>query len=88
MNFRFKGPVYVGETITCGWVITAIDQNGRAKASVTITKENGATVIEAEVSGIVPGAEERKVLSQMLSEGDPTNGLPDTQQGRASKVET
>src|SRR5512140_1142436 len=88
MNFRFKGPVYVGETITCSWVITAIDQNGRAKASATITKENGAAVLEAEISGIVPGVEERKVLGQMLSEGDPTNGLSDTSQGRAAKVET
>jgi acyl dehydratase len=79
MNFRFKGPVYIGETITCTWVMTAIDQNGRAKASVTTTKEDGATVIEAEISGIVPGLEERKVLSQMLSEGDPTNRLTDTQ---------
>jgi acyl dehydratase len=79
MNFRFKGPVYVGETITCTWVMTAIDQKGRAKASVTTTKEDGATVIEADISGIVPGLEERKVLSQMLSEGDPTNGLTDTQ---------
>ena len=88
MNFRFKGPVYVGETITCSWVITAIDQNGRAKASVTLTKEDGATVIEAEISGILPGVEERKVLNQMLSEGDPTNGLTDTQQSRAAKAET
>jgi 3-hydroxybutyryl-CoA dehydratase len=81
MSFRFKGPVYVGETITCTWVMTAIDQKGRAKASVTTTKEDGATVIEAEISGIVPGLEERKVLSQMLSEGDPTNRLTDTQRG-------
>jgi 3-hydroxybutyryl-CoA dehydratase len=80
MNFRFKGPVYVGDKILCSWVITAIDQKGRAKASVTLTKEDGVTVIEAEISGIVPGIEERKVLSQMLSEGDPTNGLTDTQQ--------
>jgi len=79
MNFRFKGPVYAGETITCTWVMTAIEQNGRAKASVTITKEDGATVIEAEISGIVPGLQERKVLSQMLSEGDPTNKLTDKQ---------
>jgi len=79
MNFRFRGPVYVGETISCSWVMTAIEQNGRAKASVTITKEDGATMIEAEISGIVPGLEERKVLSQMLSEGDPTNELTDTQ---------
>ena len=81
MNFRFKGPVYVGETITCTWVMTAIDQKGRAKASVTTTKEDGATVIEADISGIVLGLEERKVLSQMLSEGDPTNRLTDTQRG-------
>jgi 3-hydroxybutyryl-CoA dehydratase len=79
MNFRFKGPVYVGETITCSWVMTAIEQNGRAKASVTVTKGDGVAVIEAEISGIVPGLEERKVLSQMLSEGDPTNKLTDMQ---------
>ena len=88
MNFRFKRPVYVGETITCSWVITAIDQNGRAKTSVTITKEDGVTVIEAEIIGVVPGVEERKILSQMLSEGDPTNGLTDTRQNRIAKAET
>ena len=58
-------------------ILTARDQNGRAKASVTITKEDGTPVIEAEISGVVPGLEERKVLSQMLSEGDPTNRLTD-----------
>jgi len=85
MNLRFKGPVYVGETITCSWVITTIDQHGRAKAAVTLTKPDGVTVLEAEISGIVPGPEERKVLSQMLSEGDPTNGLTDRQRGQAAK---
>ena len=88
MNFRFKGPVYIGETITCSWVITARDQNGRAKASVTITKEDGVSVIEAEIGGIVPGLEERKVLSQMLSEGDPTNGITDRAQRRHLKDQT
>ncbi|HEY6611404.1 MAG TPA: MaoC family dehydratase [Pseudomonas sp.] len=75
MNFRFKRPVYIGEVITCNWVITDIDQNSRAKASVTITNGDGVTVLEAEISGIVPGLEERKILSKMLSEGDPTNGV-------------
>ena len=78
MSFRFKGPVYVGETITCSLVITQIDENGRAKASARLTKENGTTVIEAELSGIVPRAKERKVLNKMLAEGDPTNEIPDT----------
>ena len=86
MSFQFKGPVYVGETITCTWVMTAIEQNGRAKALVTTTKEDGTKVIEAEINGIVPGLEERKILSQMLAEGDPTNRL--TQQNRAAKADT
>jgi 3-hydroxybutyryl-CoA dehydratase len=80
--------VYVGATITCSWVITAIDQNGRAKASVTNTKEGGVTVLEAEISGIAPGVQERIVPGQMLSLGDPTNGLTGTQQSWALKAET
>ncbi|MGD9732330.1 MAG: MaoC family dehydratase [Desulfamplus sp.] len=75
MKFRFKAPVYVGETITCTWVIAEIDKKGRAKASITITKEDGVTVLEAEIKGIIPMAESRDILQQMLAEGDPTNGL-------------
>ena len=52
-----------------------------------ITNEDGVIVIEAEIGGIVPGLEERKVLSQMLSEGDLTNGPNDTQQIPAVKSE-
>jgi 3-hydroxybutyryl-CoA dehydratase len=78
MSFQFKAPVYPGEKITCNWEITAIDQKGRAKALVTITKDGGMTAIEAEIGGIVPGFEERKVLSRMLLEGDKTNGTTDT----------
>ena len=74
MNFRFKAPVYVGETITCSWVITEIDKKGRAKASITITKKDGITVMEAEISGIIPIDESRNILQKMIAEGDPTNG--------------
>jgi 3-hydroxybutyryl-CoA dehydratase len=88
MNFQFKGPVYVGETITCTWVITAIDQDGRAKASATLVKQDGVMVIEAEISGIVPGDAERKVLRDMLSEGDPTNRLADRLLSGQPKGET
>jgi len=88
MILRFKAPVYVGEAITCRWVITAIDQTGRAEASVTLTRqEDGVTVIEGEISGIVPGVEERRVLSQMLREEDPTNGLTHARLCRASPAE-
>lgn len=85
MNLRFQAPVYTGETVTCNWIITAIDQQGRAKASVTVAKEDGITAIEAEIGGIVPGLEERRLLQQMLAEGDPTNGPTDTHHTRAAK---
>ena len=80
MDLRFKAPVYVGETLTCDWKITAIDQKGRAKAAVTITKDGGVTVIEAVIGGIVPGPAQREILRRMLAEGDPTNGPTDTVQ--------
>lgn len=79
MNFRFKAPVYVGETVTCTLKIMEIDPKGRARASAILTKQGGATVIEAELIGIVPGKAERKVLREMLSEGDPTNPIADCQ---------
>jgi len=88
MNFRFKGPVYVGQTITCDWVVTAVDQKGRAKASITMTNEEDVTVIDAEIGGLVPGPEERKVLRQILLEGDPTNGPTNTQERPAAEAET
>jgi acyl dehydratase len=88
MNFRYKVPVYVGETVTCILVITQIDQNARSKASAILVKQGGVTAIEAEISGIIPGDAERKVLGEMLSEGDPTNGLTDRQQSGPSKAET
>lgn len=78
MNFQFKGPVYVGEKITCTWSIRDIDPDGRATASLTITKEDGTQAFEGEIGGIVPGVKEQEVLKQMLSEGDPTNGPTNT----------
>lgn len=75
MNFRFRRPVYVGEAITCQWTITDIDARGRATALVSMTNPDGVVVLEADVTGIVPGDPERQRLQQMLTEGDPTNGL-------------
>ncbi|MBN2032506.1 MAG: MaoC family dehydratase [Deltaproteobacteria bacterium] len=77
MSFRFKGPVYAGDTIFCTLEIRSIDLRGRARASATLVNQNGATVVEAEIGGIIPGDKERRVLRAMLSEGDPTNKLAD-----------
>ncbi|MHC6225078.1 MaoC family dehydratase [Pseudomonas sp. X10] len=74
MSFRFKQPVYAGDTITCHWVIVDVDERGRAKATVTISNAEGVTVLEAETTGIIPGTKERARLMEMIAEGDPSNG--------------
>ncbi len=73
MDFRFKKPVYFGDTIQCSLVIAKIDQNGRSEAEAVFKNQDGVKVLEAFLTGIIPGAEETQVLKVMLAEGDPTN---------------
>jgi acyl dehydratase len=75
MNFRFKQPVYFGETITCRFTITDIDERLHASAEAVYFNQDGNLVLEAELKGILPDAVERRILSVMVAEGDPTNKL-------------
>jgi len=74
MNFKFKKPVYFDDTVTCRFTITEVDDRGRARADAIYKNQNGITVIEAFITGILPNRQERKILAQMLAEGDPTHG--------------
>jgi acyl dehydratase len=73
MNFRFRRPVYFGDTIECTFTIIEIDDRNRARADVVYRNQDGVIVLEAELAGIVPGETEKGVLSVMVAEGDPTN---------------
>jgi 3-hydroxybutyryl-CoA dehydratase len=73
MNFRFKKPVYFGETIECCFTITEVDERDRAKADALFKNQNDEVVIEASITGIIPGCSERRVMAAMMAEGDPTN---------------
>ena len=73
MNFRFKVPVFLGDTVTCALTITEIDSENRAQARAEFTNRQGAVVLEAELGGILPGEPQRQVLKAMVAEGDPTN---------------
>ena len=75
IDFRFKAPVYVGDRITCELTIIEITQRGHARAEAIFRNQDDVTVIEAAVSGILPGPQEKQVLQTMLAEGDPTNRL-------------
>ena len=75
MNFRFKKPVYFGDTVTCKLTITEIDVRNRARAFAEYHNGAGAVVLEADLEGIVPAEPEQDVLKAMVQEGDPTNKL-------------
>ncbi len=70
MNFRFKKPVYFGDTIECSLVITNIDDRNRARAEVIYRNQDGIVVLEAELAGVLPGDLERKVLDSILAGGE------------------
>lgn len=73
MNFRFKKPVYPGDTITCRITFDEVDDRNRARCTVDFLNQAGDKVLEAQLFGIVPGPPEREVLTEMMDEGDPTN---------------
>lgn len=77
MNFRFKRPVYFGDTIECVFTITQINESNRARAEVIYRNQDGTIVLEADLTGILPGEGEIEVLDAMVQEGDPANKLSD-----------
>ena len=73
MTFRFKKPVYFDDTITCEFTITELDDRNRATAEVVFTNQQAEIVLEAQLTGILPGGPEKRVMEAMVAEGDPTN---------------
>ena len=68
MNFRFKKPVYFGDTIECSLTITKIDRPNQARAEVIYRNQDGLVVLEAELAGILPDERERDVLDAIVAE--------------------
>ncbi len=62
MNFRFRCPVYFGDTITCTLTIDEMDERSRVKCSALFVNHSGDTVIEGQLFGILPNEEERMLL--------------------------
>jgi 3-hydroxybutyryl-CoA dehydratase len=73
MNFRFKKPVYFGDTIECRLTITELDARNHAKAEAVFRNQHAEIVIEAELTGIIPGPKQRAVMQQILAAGDSAN---------------
>jgi 3-hydroxybutyryl-CoA dehydratase len=75
MSFRFRRPVYPGDTIACRLVISEVDERGRARAAATFTNQHGEQVATAELTGYLPTGRAREILADMVAEGDPTNAI-------------
>ena len=70
MNFRFIKPVYFNDTITCRFTLSAVDEKNRAEAEAVFINQHHEIVLEASLYGVLPNAQERKVLQDLL-DGDP-----------------
>jgi len=73
MNLRFKKPVYFGDTIECCFTITELDDRNRARAEAVFKNQQDEIVMEAHLTGVIPGSPEKRVMEVMMAEGDPTN---------------
>jgi acyl dehydratase len=75
MTFKYRKPVYFGDTIKCNFTVTELDENGFIKGEAVFTNQDDITVLEAVVTGFVADDQERQVMKDMLAEGDPTNKI-------------
>ena len=66
MRFNYKKPVYFGDTITCDFEITEVDEKGRAIASAEYTNQDGVVVIQGVLKGILPGSPEREIMQRLV----------------------
>ena len=63
MNFRFRAPVYFGDTVTCTLTIDEMDERGRVKCSAIFVNQKEETVIEGQLFGTLPNKEELFIIS-------------------------
>ena len=75
MVFDFMKPVYFGDTIQCRITLTRLAEDGRAEAEAEFFNQHGVQVVRAELGGRLPLDGEKRILDQMVEEGDPTNRL-------------
>jgi len=74
VDFRFLKPVFFGDTVTCRFTLVEVDARGRAKGTAVFSNQHGTTVIEATLTGRLPGEPERAVLAALVAERDAASG--------------
>ena len=73
MHFKFKKPVYFGDTVTCTITINGIDEKNYAIAKAVFVNQENVIVLTCFIAGLLPNPQERGIIKEMMAEGDPTN---------------
>jgi len=68
LDFRFRRPVYFGETITCTLTISARNERNLAEAKAVYRNTEGEIVLEAFLLGYVPSQQEREILRVIMED--------------------
>jgi acyl dehydratase len=66
MSFRFKKPVFIGDTISCRFTLTAVGADHRATAEAVLTNQDEQVVMQASLFGVLPDRGDRALLADLL----------------------
>ncbi|MBN1271416.1 MAG: MaoC family dehydratase [Candidatus Aminicenantes bacterium] len=75
IRFRFRKPVFFGDAVECRLTILELDEKNHALAEAVFRNQKEEVVLEASLSGYIPGLKEKRVMKSMIDEGDPTNKI-------------
>lgn len=67
LDFRFKKPVYVGDTVTCTLMISCLAGRGLSEAKAVCRNQRGEIVLEAFLKGYIPVGQEIPLLDNSVT---------------------
>lgn len=67
LDFRFKKPVYFGDTVTCSLTISCMAGKGLTEAKAVCRNQEGEIVLEAFLKGYIPVGPEIPILDSSVS---------------------
>lgn len=66
LDFRFKKPVYIGDTVTCALTISCLAGRGLSEAKAVCRNQGGEVVLEAFLKGYIPVGPEIPILDNSV----------------------
>ncbi len=66
LDFRFRKPVYLGDTVTCSLTISCMAGKGLTEAKAVCRNKEGEIVLEAFLKGYIPVGSEIQILDNSV----------------------